>query len=245
MAVGNRTDVKSACTTQITPTVTVAKHLVALNDNVNDSAVFKKDVVDNINAAATGSATADFSTNDQVNITMTVDTAITITGLVDGQVGKLTVIKASTNVVSFVGVDTVNSGISYGQERMEYYITSVNSQITITQINEQMRTFNFSGTPAAGIVIDSQKNFIIGRQAHINLSLTTTGLTIQRLHSWGSLPFYSETKAITQVNQGLSMLPLSTNQTEGAYALYAGGSGDFFLDVGNNSDYIISGVIAI
>lgn len=245
MTVGNRTDVKSACTTQITPTVTVAKHLVALNDNVNDSAVFKKDVVDNINAAATGTATAGFATNDQVNITVTVDTLITVTGLVDGQIGKLTIIKSSTNVITYSGINTVSSGISYGQTRMEFLITSVNSQITATQINEELRTFNLGGTPGLSVVITAQNNYILGRQAHINLNLSCTGAYVNTILFVGTLPFYDEMQAIAKADQFLAIHPQNTNQTEGNFSFFGNGVQGISIQLGNDNNFLVNGTIQL
>lgn len=245
MAVGNRIEVKSACTTNISATVTIAKHLTALNDNVNDSAVFKKDVVGTYNAAATGVANAIFTSNDQVNVTTTADVTITVSGLVDGQIGKLTVTKNSTDIVSFSGVDTVTSGISYGMTYMEYLIISLNGKVTAYQVNDESRSFNLSGTPDTNVVITSQYNFIEGRTAYINMLLDCTGASTSSELTVGTLPFGTEITSPGGWSQYISINPQNVAQTEAAYCRVTKTTRAINIRLGNDNIYYIGGAIAI
>jgi hypothetical protein len=137
MANNNRTEAQSAVTTTLVPTITLAQHAALLNNEINTSVVFDKDVI----AAETpigGSVTVDFSNKDTATITTAVSLAVSFTGLQNGAVKYVVITKQAANVISFVGAtdisarkDIINTTITY----VIYKVSNKNGSISVDSIN--------------------------------------------------------------------------------------------------------------
>lgn len=136
MAKKNRTEVKASVTANITPTVTVAKHTGVLNDDIAESAVFRKDVVFSP-PLGSGSITANYQDVDQVTINASGNITVSFSNLEDGDVKKLIVNKISSNTITFSGVTGSVDGQVIGKTSIHYMVWSANSKIYVTQINRQ------------------------------------------------------------------------------------------------------------
>lgn len=126
----------------------------------NDGYLFKKDVKAAVTASG-GTASADFTTNDQVVITTTANVAISIVGLQDGQVGKIIVNKAAANTVSFVGVTGSLDAQQIDKTTLEYTVRSTNSRITVTQVNNQ----------GSDSVVSGDISFSVGNVSLVSVNL--------------------------------------------------------------------------
>jgi hypothetical protein len=132
MANNNRTEAQSAVTTALVPTLTLAQHAALLNNEINTSVVFDKDII----AAETpggGSVTVDFSNKDTATITTAVSLAVSFTGLQNGAVKYVAITKQAANIISFVGaVDmTKNTSWLLSSTSVCYRISNKNGVIYI------------------------------------------------------------------------------------------------------------------
>jgi len=172
----NRTE-QQALVSALAATVDLSELKAAL---VQAGYVFKKDVIDEVTAAA-GEAIADFSANDQVIITTSGNVAITVTGLEDGQRAKLKVNKDAADNVSFSGIAGTIDGELNNKTVLYYDIININGFIVVYQLNSRQNsgsiaegdiTASIEGT---GITIDSFDYFdYVKNNNMINITFSAT-----------------------------------------------------------------------
>ena len=80
----NRIEAKAAVTAAIVPAVSNAQHITLLNDEINDSTVFEKDVIASETEVG-GNVTIDYSNKDTATVTTAVNLAVSFTNLERGK----------------------------------------------------------------------------------------------------------------------------------------------------------------
>ena len=137
MAVGNRTEVKAAVTAAIVPAVSNADHIALLNNEINESAVFRKDIIDSETESG-GAVTIDYSDKDTATVTTAVNLAVSFTNLENGDVKYLSITKGATNTISFAGATDVThrkSFINSIATLVVYQVSNNNGNIYVDSIN--------------------------------------------------------------------------------------------------------------
>lgn len=149
MALGNRNETQAQVTSELTATVTIAKHTSLLNNDILEGVNYRKDVILNP-PVGTGTINFDCFAYDQLLINATDDIIITVTNLEDGDMNKKVVVnKPAANIVSFAGFSGTVDGQHVGLTSLVYRIVSVNSKIYAIQENRQS-----SGAIAIGDITD-------------------------------------------------------------------------------------------
>jgi len=139
--VNNKTEAKAAVTAAISPTVTNTIHKNLLNDEIIDSLVLRKDVIESATPAA-GVVTADFTTADMVTITCIQSTAISFSGLANGDVKHIFVIKANNHAITFVGATNstdYQEFIDVNASSLTYRVSNKNGFITCQALLSTLR----------------------------------------------------------------------------------------------------------
>jgi hypothetical protein len=147
MAVNNRDEATAQVIALIVPTITNALHIDMLNDNIVNSAVFRKDVIDSAPAPVANAVTADFVSSDTVLITTTGNLAISFSGLENGDVKYIVLTKNATNAVAFTGATDLTEQTNFVDTVLTsvlYQIYSKNGVIYAKAVNNTL----LSGTSA-------------------------------------------------------------------------------------------------
>ena len=123
MSIKNRNEIATQVTTKIVPEVDNATHIDLLNNNVVNSMLTRKDV---INAAfpVGGALIVDYSegnNTDLATVTLTQSTAVTFAGLENGDVKYLKITKTAGYAVTFANA----SNESDSQEYIDTLLTSI------------------------------------------------------------------------------------------------------------------------
>ncbi len=137
MAVGNRTETKAAVTAALVPTLTLANHITLLNDSVNESAVFRKDIIATETEAA-GLVTINYANKDTATVTTAVNLAVSFTNIENGDVKYLSITKGATDTISFTGATDVSIRKDYidGTATLVVYeVFNKNGNIYVHSIN--------------------------------------------------------------------------------------------------------------
>ncbi len=133
----NRTEAKTAVSTALVPTLTLAQHITLLNDEINESTVFRKDVIASETPVG-GNVTIDYSDKDTATVTTAVNLAVSFTNIVNGDVKYLEIIKAATNTISFAGSTDVSPRKNYINTAVTvvaYEVKNKNGNIYVNSIN--------------------------------------------------------------------------------------------------------------
>lgn len=137
MAVGNRTETKSAVTAALVPTLTLAQLITLWNDSVNESNLFRKDIIDSETEAG-GNVTINYSNKDTVTVTTAVNLAVSFTDIENGDVKYLEITKVATNTISFAGATDVSIRKTYINTiatLVVYQVFNKNGNIYVSSIN--------------------------------------------------------------------------------------------------------------
>ena len=137
MAVGNRTETKAAVTAALVPTLELSDHITLLNDSVNESVVFRKDIIA-VESPIGAALTIDYSNKDTATATISVNTTISFTNIENGDVKYLSVAKGATNTVAFSGATDVSSRKGYINlipTLVVYQVFNKNGNIYVNCIN--------------------------------------------------------------------------------------------------------------
>ena len=137
MAVGNRTETKAAVTAALVPTLTLANHITLLNDSVNESAVFRKDIIASETPGA-GLVTINYANKDTATVTTAVNLAVSFTNIENGDVKYLSITKGATDTISFTGATDVSIRQDYidGTATLVVYeVKNKNGNIYVNSIN--------------------------------------------------------------------------------------------------------------
>lgn len=103
----NRTEAKSATTSALVPTLTLAQLITLWNNELNDSYIFEKDIIASETEAG-GNVTINYANKDTATVTTAVNLTVSFTNLENGAVKYLEITKAATNTVSFAGATDVS-----------------------------------------------------------------------------------------------------------------------------------------
>lgn len=104
----NRTEAKAAVTAAIVPAVSNAQHITLLNDEINGSTIFRKDVIGSETEAG-GNVTIDYANKETATVTTAVNLAVSFTNIENGDVRYLVITKAATNTLTFAGAVNITN----------------------------------------------------------------------------------------------------------------------------------------
>lgn len=150
MAVNNRTEIKTAVTTALVPTLTLAQHITLLNDEVNESTVFRKDVI--ASETPIGAAvTIDYSDKDTATVTITVSTTVSFTNIENGDVKYLVITKGAGNTISFAGATDLTNFNIYINSQAGIFLYSISNKngVIYTKASTGAGTFDPARLPLA------------------------------------------------------------------------------------------------
>jgi len=136
MAVKNRVEAIAQVNTKIVPIVTNTIHKDLLNNDILNSTVFRKDVI-NSTTASGGLATCNFSNTDLITLSLSDSVNISFTGLENGDVKYLYVTKPVAKSVTFSAATEVTpfiKNITDLKTSVLYQIFSKNGLIFIKAI---------------------------------------------------------------------------------------------------------------
>lgn len=141
----NRTE-QQAIISALAPTVDLVELKAAIRTN---GYLFKKDVIIEPSSSLP-TKTIFFTIADQNVLTITVDCLVSFSGLEDGQVAKLAVIKGALNIVSF-NADGSVLGQQTGLTTLDFIVTNINGRIYVEQLNRQSINTIAVGEMAIGV----------------------------------------------------------------------------------------------
>lgn len=179
MANNNRTEAKTATDTNLVATLDLAQHRAYLKDEVLNGVTFDKDVIDD--ETPVGSAlTVDFSNKDLARATVTVNTAVTFTGMQNGMVKYLVITKQQANVITFSGaIDATKNARQIGfMTSIVYRISNKNGLIYVEGLTPDF-TIPIPNTTIVEIGI---WDMVTNRTLTVNINLDST--KIRKIFVW-------------------------------------------------------------
>lgn len=143
MAVNNRDEQNSSFTTNIVAEVDIADLEAYEVDDMNESVVFRKDVITATVTPASTTPTVNFNndgTNAKTHDTYDLDitgynVTITVSGLVNGDHKTLCVTKAAGDTIAFTGVTDISARRNYIDNSATYVVYDIYQKNSITYAN--------------------------------------------------------------------------------------------------------------
>jgi hypothetical protein len=155
MAIKNRTEIKSAATTALQPTLTLNTHRTFINDDFADNALFKKDIATTVTATST-STSLDFATDDRKDFNDGgFDSALTITNFNDGEVKYIHVTKTAGKTLSFTGGWTFLSTNKKITQSTNFIIELINKNSKLIAVPHVINEYTTTQITQAGIDMTS------------------------------------------------------------------------------------------
>lgn len=108
----NRTEAIAAVLAALVPTLTLAELIALWNNELNDTYLFRKDIIASETPSA-GAVTIDYSNKDTATVTTGVNLAVSFTNIENGDVKYLVITKAATNSISFAGATDITEYPTY------------------------------------------------------------------------------------------------------------------------------------
>ncbi|MCK5613026.1 hypothetical protein KAR91_64735 [Candidatus Pacearchaeota archaeon] len=133
----NRTEAKAAVTAALVPTLQLSGHIELLNDEINESTVFRKDIIASETPAG-GNVTIDYADKDLATVTTAVNLAVSFTNLENGDVKYLAITKGATDTLTFAGSTDVSIRKTYIDTiatLVVYQVSNKNGNIYVESIN--------------------------------------------------------------------------------------------------------------
>lgn len=137
MAINNRDEANAAIDTALVATLTLTQHKALLKDELNNSSVFRKDVIASETPAG-GNVTIDYANKDTATVSITANLAVSFTNLENGDVKYLHITKQATNTVSFAGATDTSPRKKYINTTVTsvvYVVTNKDSVVSVNSIN--------------------------------------------------------------------------------------------------------------
>lgn len=145
----NRTEALAAVIAALVPTLTLAQLIALWNNELNDTYLFRKDVIASETSGG-GAVTIDYSDKDTATVTTAVNLAVSFTNIENGDVKYLIITKALTNVISFVGATDASLYKGYVNNKLTlvpYEVFNKNGAIYVRSLTENVIIGTGSTTP--------------------------------------------------------------------------------------------------
>ena len=170
MATKNRTETKTTIDTTFVPTLQIVDHRSFLNEQA-DNLKFRKDVKSDVSHTS-GNRTINFSGVDFIDLTITGNSTITISGMEDGDVKYLKVTKPSGTSVTFNSATRKTNASDFFETTSIYEVLNKDGANYVALKEDKQSFVNDIITPQGGWEVGSSALYFPGGAFFLRVSAT-------------------------------------------------------------------------